>query len=81
MSGPSRPEVEDAAPTFVCARCGRRYAATSATNGRGKRPGGALPESMFVLLGGKPWCSRCAKARFRRRYTPSAAFGTNWIEK
>lgn len=81
MSEPERKAVEETAPTFVCARCGRKFASTSATNGRGKRPGGALPESMFVMLGGKPWCSRCAKARFRRRYTPSAAFGTNWIER
>ena len=56
--------------TFVCARCGREFAIPASVSGMrvAKRR-----LSRIVMLGGRPWCEKCADGRFRRRSEYDAA--------
>ena len=68
-------------PRFVCVKCGREFETDSGLFLRGRRrKKHAIPTSMFVLIGGRKWCSRCAKARFPRRSDPLSPVGADRIE-
>lgn len=49
-------------PEYVCARCGRRK----------RVPGGGRRGLPFVVIGGRPWCERCAERRYPRRRNASS---------
>ena len=71
-------------PRFVCARCGVEFTVGEADaevlarrRRRGRR---TAPVGPYVLIGGRPWCERCAAERFRKRPDPDCAIGANAIE-
>lgn len=66
-------------PRFTCACCGREFEAgcdgESTVAGRA-----AARTSQAVRIGGRPWCERCAEARFPRRPDPDCPLGADRIE-
>ena len=66
-------------PRFTCARCGREFEA--GCDGESTVAGRAAARfSQAVRIGGRPWCERCAEARFPRRPDPDCPLGADRIE-
>jgi hypothetical protein len=62
---PAKPAARrEPPPRFTCAGCGRRFAVGEPVRGAALRLVG--DRSYMTVLGGRPWCDRCAAERFRR---------------
>ena len=81
-----RERERETEPRFVCARCGVEHTVgeADAEDVRGRRLRGrglrTLPVSPYVLIGGRPWCERCAAARFPPRPDPDCPLGADYVE-
>lgn len=78
---PPGPEPEEAdAERYTCAHCGREFRAETEPS-RGALRGDTVPALAYTLLGGRPWCKKCAARRFVRR-DPDACVheGDEWYE-
>lgn len=68
-----RTAAKGGSPSYRCARCGRTFRVPDRFEARGARP--------YVLLGGAPWCERCAAERYPRRPpNPDCALGAEFVE-
>lgn len=62
--------VAAATLTYRCVRCGKTFTApVDNSTYRGARP--------CVIIGGRRWCERCARARYPRRPDPDAPRGAD----